>query len=91
MHQYGLIKKKSHYVVHGPGHLFIVVQTIRYFVEDLLKIIDTVIQRNTFFGYLENMLLAMAVDERLHIRKLECRRIIKSKNQTTNEISVRAF
>lgn len=27
--------KNKHYVVHGPGHLFKVVQIIQYFAEDL--------------------------------------------------------
>lgn len=61
--------KKKPYVIHGPGHLFIVVQTTRHFAEDLLKIIDPVIQKNAFFAHPENLLLKMATDERLHTRE----------------------
>lgn len=44
-----------------------------------------------FFAYSENFLLAIAADDRFYIRKLALRIIIKIREQTTNEISVRAF
>lgn len=59
--------------------------------KDILKIIDPVIQRNAFFAHPENMLLAMAADERLHIRELAYRRIIKAREQNTDKMSVRTF
>ena len=44
-------------------------------------VIDPVIKRNGYVAHPENLLLAMVADERLHIRQLGLRRIIKARNQ----------
>lgn len=40
---------------------------------------NKVIQRNAFFAYPENVLLAMLADDRKHIRELALRRILQSR------------
>lgn len=83
--------KRYHSVKYGPKHIFKVVQTTRHLPDNIKKIIDPVIQRNAFFCHLENMLLAMIVDERQHIRELGYRRILKARNQQPKGKSVRTF
>ena len=71
--------------------MFKLIQTSRYLPEHLLEIIDPVIQRNAFFAHPENLLLAMAMDERKHIRELAFRRLLKSRNQPSLCKNVRNF
>lgn len=65
----------------GPKHILKVIQTTRHLPENIKQVIDPVIQRNGFFCHPENMLLAMIVDERQHIRELGYRRILKARDQ----------
>lgn len=65
----------------APKHILKVIQTTRNLPEKLKGVIDPVIQRNAFFCHPENMLLAMIVDDREHIRELGYRRILKARNQ----------
>ncbi|GBN05823.1 hypothetical protein AVEN_268681-1, partial [Araneus ventricosus] len=62
--------KKSKYFTDGPKHVFQAIQTSRYLSNELLQVVDPIIQRNAFFAHAENVLLAMLVDEREHIRGL---------------------
>lgn len=71
--------KKNYSVKYGPTHIFKVIQTTRQLPENLRQLIDPVIQRNAFFCYPENILLAMAVDERVHVRELAFRRLLKAR------------
>lgn len=61
--------------------------------KEYLKVIDPVIQRNTYFAHAENILLAMVTDPREHIRELELRRILKARKMASQEsqLSVRTF
>ncbi|CAH0558644.1 unnamed protein product [Brassicogethes aeneus] len=68
-----------------------VVQTTRYLPDGIKKIIDPVIQRNAFFCHPENMLLAMIVDEREHIRELGYSRVLRAKTEIPKGKSVRNF
>lgn len=74
----------------GPKHLLKMVKRSRYLPENILKIIDPVIQRNSFFAHPENLLLCMLNDERLSIRELGLRRILKSRVDSTPGI-IRQF
>lgn len=47
--------------------------------EDFKSIVHEVIQRNSYFAHSENILLAMVLDERSHIRELGLRRILKAR------------
>ena len=49
-----------------------------YLSKELQNLVDPVIQRNSFFGHPENLLIAMISDERLHIRELEILWILKA-------------
>lgn len=51
-------------------YIFKIVDTTRHIPKDILKIIDPVIEKYAYFVHPENMLLAMAVDERLYIAEL---------------------
>ncbi|CAH0550876.1 unnamed protein product [Brassicogethes aeneus] len=81
--------KRCQLVKYGPKHIFNVVQTTRHLPDDIKRIIDPVIQRNTFFYHPENMLLAMIVDEREYLRELGYRRVLRAKSEITK--SVRTF
>lgn len=84
---------KRHYSVkYGPKHVFKVIQTTRDFSAEIKKVIDPVIERNSFFCHPENMLLTMITDERLHIRELGFRRVLKARSVENNSKSaVRIF
>lgn len=73
--------KKSKYFTDGPKHVFQAIQTSRYLSDKLLQVIDPVTEWSAFFAQPENVLLAMAVDEREHIRELGYRRILSETNR----------
>ncbi|GBM24629.1 hypothetical protein AVEN_144378-1 [Araneus ventricosus] len=60
-----------------PVWFFQAIQTSRYLSDELLQVVDPVIQLNAFFEHTENVLLAILVNEREHIRELVYRRILK--------------
>ena len=76
-------------------HLYQIIQTSRYMNDDLNKIVDPVIERNSFFAHPENIIIAMITDERRHmyVRELGLRRILKarhnSKGAPTRQFKVR--
>ena len=53
----------------------------RYLPDELEQVIDPVLKRNSFFAHPENLLLAMITDDRIHVRKLGLRRILKARSQ----------
>jgi len=65
----------------GPKHLHKMIKLTRHLPNEVKAVIDPVIQRNAYFAHPENLLLAMAADERPHIRQLALRRIIKARSQ----------
>ena len=67
------------------------IQTSRYLSDELLQVVDPVIERNAFFAHPENVLLAMVVDEREHIRELGYRRILKARQTVPKKKTVRNF
>ena len=52
---------------------------------------DTVIEKNAFFAYAENLLLGIIVDERKHIRELGSRKILKARKLLSKTESIRCF
>ncbi|GBN03917.1 hypothetical protein AVEN_137990-1 [Araneus ventricosus] len=82
--------EKSKYFTDGPKHVFQAIQTSLYLSDELLQVVDPVMQRNTCFEHPENVLLAMLVDEREHIRELGYRRILKAR-QIVPKKTVRNF
>ncbi|GBN86818.1 hypothetical protein AVEN_106803-1 [Araneus ventricosus] len=82
---------KSRYFTNGPKHVFQAIQTSRYLSDELLQDVDPVMQRNVFFAPSENVLLAMLIDERKHIRELGYRRILKARQIVPNKKTVRNF
>ncbi|GBO04049.1 hypothetical protein AVEN_124231-1 [Araneus ventricosus] len=81
--------KKSKYFTDGPKHVFQAIQT--YLSDELLQVVDPVIQKNTFFVHPENVLLAMLVDEREHIREFGYRRILTARQIVPKKKTVRNF
>lgn len=83
--------KRHPSVKFGPVHFFKVVHSSRQLPDNVKQIIDPVIQRNAFFCHPENMLISMAVDERIHVRQLAFRRLLKARKQEPKGKSVRTF
>lgn len=57
----------------------------------MINVVNTVIQRNTYFGHPENLRLAMITDDRNHIRELGLRRILKARRQRMAGTPIRIF
>src|SRR6218665_927024 len=60
-------------------------QIALYLSAELKRIVDPIIERNSCFAHLENLPVAMATDERPHIRPLALRRVLaarSSQNET---------
>lgn len=75
----------------GAVNVFKLVQKTRQLPDRVRKIIDPVIERNAYFGHPENLLLSMVLDERVHVRQLAFRRLLKAKKQEPKGKSVRTF
>ena len=73
----------------GARHLFQTIQKSRYLPENLCSVLNSVIQRNGYFGHVENLLLSMITDERPRIRELGLRRILKARRY--KRTSIRTF
>jgi hypothetical protein len=74
--------KMSPSCIDGPKHLFSMIKLSRYLPPSQRTIIDTVIQRNGFYGHFENVILAMLVDESQDIRELALRRVVAVKKES---------
>ncbi|GBM24968.1 hypothetical protein AVEN_262121-1 [Araneus ventricosus] len=83
--------KSKHSLKDGSKHVWHTISKSRYLSEELKGVVDGVICRNSIFAHLENILLCMLKDERPHIRELAARRIIKSRELSSNVKSVRAL
>ena len=66
-------------------HLWQTIKSTRYSNDALKAIVDPVISRNAYYAHPENLLLAMISDDRLHIRTLGLRRIMKARSMTPSE------
>lgn len=50
------------------------------------KIIDPVIQRNSYFGHCENIILAMMFDARISVRKMGMEKILQARALARNQL-----
>ena len=57
-----------------------------YQSDELKSVVDSVIQRNDYFGHSENVLLGMLTDDMKHIGELAMRRILHARSERTPEI-----
>ncbi|GBN12351.1 hypothetical protein AVEN_86981-1, partial [Araneus ventricosus] len=73
----------NHSCTSGSKHLWNVIKNSRFLSDDLKKVVDPVISRNTFMAHLENLLLRMLAVERQHMRELFVRRIIKARRSSS--------
>ena len=79
-------------IISGPKHLYQAIVSTRYLSQDLKAVIDPMIEQNAYFAHPENLLLAMAMDERRHVRELAFRRILKARHlRSTGKTPVRFF
>ncbi|GBM10877.1 hypothetical protein AVEN_42131-1 [Araneus ventricosus] len=67
------------------------ISTTKYLSHDLKNVVAGVICRNSFFAQPGIILLCMLKDERPHIRELAARRIIKSRESSSDGKSVHVF
>lgn len=67
-------------------YVFYIIEKSRYLPDELKKVIDPAIQRNSYFAHPENILLAMMTDERKHIRELAARRLLKARSMANSSI-----
>lgn len=72
--------KRNWKCINGPSNLYKLIKESRYLSDDHRKIVDESIQRNGYFAYHENLLLAMIRDKNKNIRTLACQRILKARN-----------
>lgn len=84
------IKTKSLWF-YGAKLLFYTIQLSRYLPDNLKSVTDSVILRNGFFGHFENILIAMLVDKREHIKKLAFRKILKIRQTSSGHAEIRVF
>jgi len=63
----------------------------RYLAPEYRGIVDSVIQRNGYFGHSENIILAMLTDDREMIRELAYRRIIAARKENIHSSTIRRF
>lgn len=71
--------KCNPYCYNGAHNVWLSISLSRQFDKEIKRIIDPVIQRNSFFGHSENILLAMTVDPQLTIRQRGLEMILKSR------------
>ncbi|GBN13580.1 hypothetical protein AVEN_120593-1 [Araneus ventricosus] len=83
--------KTKHSLKDGAKHVWNTISRSRYLSQDIKDVVDGVICRNSFFAHPENILLCMLKDERPHIRELAARRIITSRESSSNVKSVHPF
>lgn len=76
--------------IYGAQHIFKTIKLCEYLSNELKTIVHDVIQRNGYFGHMENLLLCMLWDDRKQIRELAYRKIIKARNNKMN-IGIREF
>lgn len=74
---------------HGAKNVWKTIKRSRYLKAELKNIIDPVIQRNAYFLHPENILISMLADDRIHVRELALRRILKAR--TAGHQTLRSF
>jgi hypothetical protein len=73
----------------GARHVFETVHRVQGLPQQVKQVVEPVIQRNAYFAHPENLLLSMLSDQRMHIRELGLRRILKAR--TVNSRKIRKF
>lgn len=73
------IKTKSK-CYNGASNLYKLISSSRYLEPELREIVDTVIERNSYFAHPENVLIGMLNDQRLSVRKMALKRILRARS-----------
>lgn len=82
--------KMNPFCTSGSKHLWKIIQFSRYLPDNLKQIINPVIERNAYFGSLENILICMLFDGRKYIRKIAVSKIIEAR-KNKKEGTIRRF
>ncbi|GBN50888.1 hypothetical protein AVEN_140979-1 [Araneus ventricosus] len=83
--------KSKHSLKDGAKQVWNTISRSRYLSQDIKDVVDGVICQNPLSAHPENILLCMLKDERPHIRELAARRIIKSRESSSNVKSKHPF
>ncbi|GBN42906.1 hypothetical protein AVEN_4441-1 [Araneus ventricosus] len=83
--------KSKHSLKDVVKHVRNTISASNYLSQDLKDVVAGVLCRNSFFAHPGIILLCMLKDERQPIRELAARRIIKSRESSSNGKSVRVF
>ena len=75
----------------GSRHLWNMIKLSRYLDPEYRDLVDSVIQRNGYYGHSENIILAMLTDDRENIRELAYRRIIAARKENADSTTIRQF
>jgi hypothetical protein len=76
---------------YGSVHFSRFILYSQYLPPQLLTIVQKVIQSNAYFAHPENIIFAMLYDQRPHIRRLACERILKARENEEDIEGVRPF
>jgi hypothetical protein len=66
----------------GARHVYETVHLVQSLPSQVKQIVQPVIQRNAYFAHPENLLLSMISDEKMNIRELGLRRLLKARKKT---------
>jgi hypothetical protein len=81
-------KSSSNY---GSVHFSKFIMYSQYLPPNLSSIVHKAIENNAYFAHPENIILAMLYDQRPHIRRLACERILKARENAEDIEGVRPF
>ncbi|GBO08025.1 hypothetical protein AVEN_254820-1 [Araneus ventricosus] len=81
----------KHSLKYCAKHVWNTISRSMYLSQDLKDVVDGEICRNSYFAHPGNILLCMLKYERVYIRELAARRIIKFRESSSNVKSVRVF
>ncbi|GBM03837.1 hypothetical protein AVEN_231309-1 [Araneus ventricosus] len=83
--------KSKHSLKEGAKHVRNTISKSKYLSQDLKNVVAGVICRNSFFAHPGIIFLCVLKDERQHNKELAARRIIKSRESSSNGKSVHVF
>lgn len=75
----------------GAKHLFLMFQGLKKLSRPQYDLLFPVVLNNSYFWHSENLLLAMLVDEDINIRRDAVQKIVRARQEATQNDSVRVF
>ena len=68
----------------GPHNTFVCLQWLKHLNDTEINIVKEVVQKNTFFAHLDQLLFAMCTDRDVAVRREAVKKIRKLRNQIPN-------